>query len=170
MFPPAPSTRCSKIELIIKTFVPFWILKVLTMRKLSGSHYLCFTWHMVVIIADTHSLVIRDAFCKCNTSTVIRRYIYLTALPSLWVLYKWHKIVVRLYQCPESQPTFQYNVSFPTDFNSLPESLAWKSWEKDNKGWLKQNKTPHKKEHNSFTKIWQNTCRMMLYIQLSMQH
>lgn len=138
MFPPATSTRCSKIELIIKTFVPFWILNVLTMRKWSGSHYLCFTCHMVVIIADPQSLMIRDAFYKCNTSTVIRHYIYLTALPSLWVLYKWHKIVVRIYQCPESQLTFQYDVSFPTDINSLPESIGWKSWEKDNKGCFKK--------------------------------
>lgn len=33
MFPPATSTRCSKIELIMKTFVAFWILEVLTMGK-----------------------------------------------------------------------------------------------------------------------------------------
>lgn len=142
------------------------ILKVLTMRKWSGSHYLCFTCHMVVIIADTKSLMIRDAFYKCNTSTVIRHYIHLAALPSLWVLYKWHKIVVRIYQCPESQVTFRYDVSFPTDSNSPPESLAWISWEKDNKGCLK--KKSLKKEHNSFRRIWQNICRMMLCIQLSM--
>lgn len=120
-------------------------LKVLTMGKWSGSHYLCLTWHMVVIIADTQSLMIRDAFYKCNTSTVIRHYIYLTALLSLWILYKWHKTVVRIYQCPASQLTFQYDVSFRTDVNSPTESLAWKSWEKDNKGFFKKTKKPTKK-------------------------
>lgn len=43
---------------------------------------------MVVITPDIKGIFYDYALRKCNTSIVIKHYIYLTGLLSLWVLYK----------------------------------------------------------------------------------